>query len=68
MPTMARLSPLRRFADHCLEGKLDEVVAELRAEGRGWEAIAREIWARTDHVIELSGQTLQGWYRDLPTR
>lgn len=61
---MRRPTPLRRFADHCLggAGSLDQLVEEQRGLGRSWEGIAREVWVRTDHVVEVSGQTLQQWY------
>jgi len=53
---------LRRFADHLLRGKLDEVVTEQRAGGRSWETIARELYVKTTGQINLSGRTLRNWY------
>lgn len=56
------MTHLRQFADHVLGGRLDAFVAEHRAQGIGWEAIAKELWDCTDHKINLSGQTLRAWY------
>jgi hypothetical protein len=59
---------LRQLADHVLGGRLDAFVAEHRAQGVGWEAIAKELWDCTGHKINLSGQTLRGWYHDSEKR
>lgn len=53
---------LRQLADHVLSGRLDAFVEEHRAQGVGWEAIAKELWDVTEHKINLSGQTLRSWY------
>lgn len=53
---------LRQFADHVMAGRLDSFVEEHRAQGFGWDKIAREIWDCTEHKINLSGQTLRSWY------
>lgn len=58
---------LRQFADHVLGGRLDSLVDELRAQGVGWDKIARTIWDCTDHKINLSGQTLRSWYMEQKT-
>lgn len=56
------MSYLRQYADHVLKGKLDTLVETLREQGLGWEAVAKEIWRVTGHKVNLSGQTLRGWY------
>lgn len=53
---------LRLYADNVLGGKLDDLVNAFRAQGMGWEAVAKELWRITDHKVNLSGQTLRGWY------
>lgn len=58
------MSHLRQFADHMLGGRLDAFVAEQRAQGIGWDRIARTIWDCTDHKVNLAGQTLRSWYVD----
>lgn len=58
------MTHLRQFADHVLGGRLDSFVTEHRARGVSWEAIAKELWDYTGHKINLSGQTLRGWYTE----
>lgn len=60
---MGRITTLRRLANHLLGGQLDQVVSELRSAGHSWDQISKEVWARTDKTVNVSGQTLQGWYR-----
>jgi hypothetical protein len=62
------MTHLRQFADHMLGGRLDAFVAEHRAQGIGWDKIARELWDCTEHKINLSGQTLRDWYVDREKR
>jgi hypothetical protein len=56
------MTHLRQFADYVLHGRLDAFVEERRARGIGWETIARDLWDYTEHRVNLSGQTLRGWY------
>jgi hypothetical protein len=56
------MTHLRQFADYVFHGRLDAFVKERRSKGTSWERIAKEIWDETDHRINLSGQTLRGWY------
>lgn len=56
------MSYLRQYADAVLDGQLDATVRLLRKQGHGWERVAKELWRMTDHRVNLSGQTLRGWY------
>lgn len=56
------MSHLRQYADLVLDGELDTVVRTFRKQGHGWEHIAKELWRMTNHKVNLSGQTLRGWY------
>lgn len=62
-PLTRHRTDLHRFADYILDGRMDEIVRELREEGKSWETAARYVWLRTDELIDISGQTLQNWYR-----
>jgi hypothetical protein len=50
------------YADNVLGGNLDSIVGGFRAQGKGWEAIAKELWRISDHKVNVSGQTLRSWY------
>jgi hypothetical protein len=52
------MSDKRRLADSLLEGNLQNLISDSRRRGMSWELIAREIWIRTDRVINVTGQTV----------
>lgn len=52
----------QQLADHLLMGRLDHLVDACRAQGMGWEAIAKELWRLSSHRVNVSGQTLRNWY------
>lgn len=52
----------RLYADNVLGGRLDALVEAYREQGRGWEAVAKELWRISDHKVNVSGQTLRSWY------
>lgn len=56
--------PLRRLADHLLDGKLDDFVLTRRAEGMAWRLIEREIWVATDGQVDVTFETLRNWYAE----
>lgn len=56
------MSYLRQYADLVLDGQLDNTVDVLRKQGHGWEGVAKELWRMTNHKVNLSSQTLRGWY------
>jgi hypothetical protein len=45
---------------------LDDMVAECRQAGRSWRVIANEVRYFTG--VNISGETLRGWYPDLQTQ
>lgn len=59
---MAR-KPLYEMAAKVFSG-LDKTVEDLRNAGVSWEHIARELWKRSEGLIDISGQTLRSWYLD----
>lgn len=54
--------PLRRLADHLLDGELDEFVLSRRAEGRAWRLIERDLWIATEGQVDVTFETLRNWY------
>lgn len=52
----------QQLADSLLRGKLDDLVGAYRAQGFGWEALAKELWRVSGHKVNISGQTLRNWY------
>ena len=58
---MAKTKPLARLADNLLEGRLAEFITTRRAEGKSWDSIAKELWAATDHEIDVTGVTVCAW-------
>lgn len=53
-------STLRQLLDLKLDGRLDERVAELQAEGKGFRLIARALVEETG--VQVSGEILRRWY------
>ena len=48
-----------RMADRMAGGKLAEIIAELRTEGRSYEDVTRRLFA--DFGIEVTRQTVARW-------
>lgn len=48
-----------RMADRLAGGRLAEIIAERRAEGKSFDHITRELFA--EHGIEVTRQTLANW-------
>lgn len=61
MPT-----PTRRLADLMLGGALDDFVLTRRASGRSWRLISRDLWEATGGELDVTYETLRGWYLDEP--
>lgn len=55
---------MRQFADYILDGRLDERVRQLRAEGNSWENVARHIWLETDQLVSVTTAGLKNWFKD----
>lgn len=65
---MAGRTPTYRLADNLLDGDLEHIVTEHRADGRSWRWIARDLYDRTGHVVDVTHETLRSWFPDLPSR
>jgi hypothetical protein len=59
----------RRLADILLgdDGPLEEFVRSRRGRGRAWRLIARDLYEATGHEVDLTHETLRGWFPDEPT-
>lgn len=55
--------PLFRLADLLLDGGLVDFLREQRAADVSWDTIAKELWARTDRQVDVSGPTVQAWFK-----
>lgn len=59
-------TPTQRLADVLLaeEGPLSSFVAKRRAQKpkRSWRLIARDLFEITEGQIDLTGETLRGWF------
>lgn len=40
---------------------LEQWIRDKRAEGRSWQRVARDLWAATDHVVDVDGTTVRRW-------
>lgn len=58
---MAKIKPLARLADNLLDGGLAAFIGDRRADGKSWDSIAKELWAATNHEIDVTGVTVQKW-------
>lgn len=61
---MRHKSPIWKFANLLLEGRLDAIVAELRADGNGWRRISRQLWLDTSGEVDITHETLRRWYQE----
>jgi hypothetical protein len=59
---MAR-RPIRTLVDLALGGTLDKTLTTHRTEGQSFDQIAR--WLATQHGIDVSGETVRTWCKDL---
>lgn len=66
MATGADLTPTQRLAGHLLGRPLAEFVAEQRRGGRSWRLVARDVLEATEGEIDVTGETLRGWYPEQP--
>lgn len=57
-----RQTPTHRLADLLLPTTLDDFVASRRAEGRSWRLIARDVHEQTDGQVDVTAETLRGWF------
>lgn len=56
-----RVKPLARLADNLLAGTLAAFIDTRRDEGKSWDTIAKDLWAATDHEIDVTGVTITNW-------
>lgn len=56
-------SPAFRMADRLTNGRLVELIREGRAAGESWDRVARRLDA--DFAIDVTGETVRLWYRQL---
>lgn len=62
---MPNLKPLARLADNLLDEGLEHFIAQRRADGKSWDTVAKELWAATNHEIDVTGVTVQKWNDDI---
>lgn len=55
-------TPTQRLADLLLPTTLGDFVATRRASGRSWRLIARDLHQETDGQIDVTAETLRGWF------
>lgn len=58
-----QMSAQYRMADRLAGGHLRQVMADLRATGRSFAFVARELYA--NHGVEVTGETVRSWCNDL---
>lgn len=62
------LTPTQRLASVLLATDLREWVAERRNPAdirRSWRVIANELRRQTDGAVDVTGETLRGWFGDV---
>lgn len=57
-----RQTPTHRLADLLLPTTLAEFVTAKRDAGRSWRLIARDLHEDTDGQIDVTAETLRGWF------
>lgn len=55
-------TPTQRLADLLLPTTLGDFVATRRATGRSWRLIARDLHEQTGGQIDVTAETLRGWF------
>lgn len=53
---------IRPLVDQALQGRLTEILADLRGQRLSYERIARRLYA--DHGIEISKEQIRVWCQD----
>lgn len=61
-------TPTQRLADLLLPTSLADFVQTRRAGGRSWRLIARDLHEDTDGQIDVTAETLRGWYSSATER
>ena len=65
---MQQPTPSRRLADTLIEGGLAAFVAKRRGDGASWRRIAADLRDATDGQVDLTDETLRGWFQSDDTR
>lgn len=60
--SFVRTTPTHRLADLLLPTTLSDFVATRRASGRSWRLIARDLHETTNGQIDVTAETLRGWF------
>lgn len=55
-------TPTQRLASLLLQRPVGEWVGEQREAGRSWRLLARDLYTATDGQIDVTAETLRGWY------
>lgn len=55
-------TPTHRLADILLPTTLADFVQSRRVAGRSWRLIARDLHEETDGQIDVTAETLRGWF------
>lgn len=55
--------PMLPLVDRLLDGKLEELLTEMRADEQSYDTIARRLHA--EHDIDVTGETVRRWCIDL---
>lgn len=61
-------TPTQRLADHELGEPLAARVERDRKAGKAWRVIARDLYVETQGRIDVTHETLRGWFRDAGRR
>lgn len=63
MPAAPTLTPTRRLADRLLAdvGGVDQLIADKRADGASWRAIALAIRDLTAGEVDVTDETVRRW-------
>lgn len=60
--SFVRTTPTQRLADLLLPTTLSAFVQERRDVGRSWRLIARDLHEQTGGQIDVTAETLRGWF------
>lgn len=67
MTDMRSKTPTEQLADVLLGQPLQDYVLSRRPE-RSWRLIARDVYTATNGRIDVTHETLRGWYSELDLR
>lgn len=59
------LPPKALWINELVGGRLGEMIAQYRADGLSWDAIARELYVATDHKATVTGPAIKVWAQRL---